>query len=234
MRRVHGLASTRPLTGLTGAAFLALLTTGLVTVVVAALVALLLPGAPAAAAAPIPARYLTLYRHAARTCPGLTWPVLAGIGTVESDNGQSGARGVHRGRNSKGAEGPMQFEPGTFAEYAVRADQAAKVTPYDPADAVYTAARMLCADGGAGGWQGLRRAVFAYNHACWYVREVLALAARHTRRAAWRRRYRHAAASCVDHYRVDHHRSRGYVRSHGKRKAGRAGRGRGHPRRPAA
>jgi hypothetical protein len=206
MRRVHGLASTRSLAGLLGAV--------LVTVLVTTLVAAVLP---ASAAAPIPARYLTLYRQAARTCPGLSWPVLAGIGTMESDNGRSRARGVHRGKNREGAEGPMQFEPATFAEYAVRADRAARLTPYDPADAVFTAARMLCADGAADGPQGLRRAVFAYNHACWYVRDVLALAGRYTHRPAWRHRYQRAAALCVDH-----HRSRGYVRSHKKRKAKRS------------
>ena len=162
MRRIHGLAVTSPLAGL-----LALVLVALV------LVAMVRP----ASAAPIPARYLTLYRQAARTCPGLTWEVLAGIGTVESANGQSRARGVHRGKNHKGAEGPMQFEPATFAEYAVRADRTAKLTPYDPADAVFTAARMLCADGAANGPQGLRRAIYAYNHACWYVRDVLTLAA---------------------------------------------------------
>src|SRR5205823_25106 len=127
MRRVHGLAVTS-------------LLAGLLSVV---LVAVVLP----ASAAPIPARYLTLYRQAARTCPGLSWPVLAGIGTVESDNGRSRARGVHRGQNRKGAEGPMQFEPATFAEYAVRTGRGAKPTPYNARDAIFAAARMLCANG---------------------------------------------------------------------------------------
>jgi hypothetical protein len=130
--------------------------------------------------ASIPARYLTWYRDAARTCPGLSWEVLAGIGTMESDNGRSTARGVHKGKNRKGAEGPMQFEPATFAEYAVRADPSRTLTPYDPVDAIFTAARMLCADGVAGGSPtGLRQAIFAYNHACWYVRDVLAIASRY-------------------------------------------------------
>src|ERR1700676_1782782 len=114
-----------------------------------AVTALVPPGA--ASASGIPARYLTWYRAAARTCPGLTWEVLAGIGTMESDNGRSTARGVRGGKNRKGAEGPMQFEPATFAEYAVRADRGRKLTPYDPKDAIFTAARMLCADGAAGG-----------------------------------------------------------------------------------
>ena len=66
----------------------------------------------------IPPDYLIWYMDAAQTCPGLPWSVLAGIGKVESDNGQSTAPGVHCGANFAGAEGPMQFEPATFAEYA--------------------------------------------------------------------------------------------------------------------
>jgi hypothetical protein len=129
----------------------------------------------------IPARYLAWYRAAARTCRGLTWEVLAGIGTEESGNGRSSARGVHKGKNRKGAEGPMQFEPPTFREYAARADRSARLTPYNPKDAIFSAARMLCADGAASGTaKGLRRAIFAYDHARWYVRAVLAIAARYT------------------------------------------------------
>jgi transglycosylase-like protein with SLT domain len=79
----------------------------------------------------------------------------------------------------KGAEGPMQFEPATFAEYAVRADRSRKLSPFDPEDAIFAAARMLCSDGG-GRARGLKGAIFAYNHARWYVRDVLALAARYT------------------------------------------------------
>jgi hypothetical protein len=130
---------------------------------------------------PVPAQYLRWYQAATRTCPGLAWEVLAGIGTIESDNGRSHARGVHRGQNRKGAEGPMQFEPATFAEYAVRADRSGRLSPYDPQDAIFSAARMLCHDGAANGSvRGLRAAIFAYNHAHWYVRDVLALAAGYT------------------------------------------------------
>ena len=126
----------------------------------------------AAAEAFIPANYLTWYMGAAQTCPGLPWSVLAGIGTVESDNGQSNLPGVHSGANSAGAEGPMQFEPATFAEYAAGPDK--PLSPYDPADAIYTAAAMLCAKGARGGTaSGIETAVFAYNHADWYVTEVM-------------------------------------------------------------
>jgi hypothetical protein len=126
------------------------------------------------ARADIPAGYLMLYIDAAQTCPGLPWPVLAGIGKVESDHGQSTLPGVHTGANSAGAEGPMQFLPATFGEFAVNADPGQPLSPYNPADAIYTAARMLCADGAHGGsTAGIERAIFAYNHADWYVREVM-------------------------------------------------------------
>ncbi len=91
--------------------------------------------------------------------------MLAAIGTVESDNGQSTLPGVHSGANSAGAEGPMQFEPATFAEYDEPEPPggADPPSPYDPTDAVYAAARLLCANGAAGGVD-LAGAVYAYNH----------------------------------------------------------------------
>ena len=166
-----------------------------VAVAVAALIPAGVSGAAAAATsrpglsglAAIPAPYLTWYKDAARTCHGLSWEVIAGIGTMESDNGRSTARGVHYSKNRKGAEGPMQFEPATFAEYAVRADRSRKLSPYDPEDAIFSAARMLCSDGG-GSARGLKGAIFAYNHARWYVRDVLAIAARYTAAAAAQQR----------------------------------------------
>ena len=140
------------------------------------------------ALADIPPSYLELYLDAAQTCPGLPWGVLAGIGTVESDNGQSDAPGVHSGANFAGAEGPMQFEPATFAEYAVDADPSVPLSVYDPADAIYTAAAMLCANGAASGTQaGISQAVFAYNHSDAYVADVLAWAARYSTPAPGRR-----------------------------------------------
>jgi hypothetical protein len=73
------------------------------------------PSDPAGAGGPIPPAMLVLYQDAAATCPGLPWTVLAAIGTVESDNGQSMLTGVRSGANAAGAEGPMQFEPATFS-----------------------------------------------------------------------------------------------------------------------
>jgi len=132
----------------------------------------------ATATSAIPPAMLALYQQAAATCPGLPWTVLAAIGTIESDNGQSTLPGVQAGLNFAGvAEGPMQFEPATFAVYdePVPLGGANPPSPYDPTDAVYAAARMLCADGAANG-ADISRAVFAYNHATWYVTEVLSIA----------------------------------------------------------
>jgi hypothetical protein len=136
------------------------------------------PAAPATTAvSTIPPTMLTLYQEAATTCPGLPWTMLAAIGTVESDNGQSTLPGVHAGANAAGAEGPMQFEPATFASYAdpVPSGGADPPSPYDPTDAVFAAARLLCANGAAGG-TNLSAAVFAYNHSTAYVSQVLTLA----------------------------------------------------------
>ena len=125
----------------------------------------------------VPPAMLALYLAAGTTCPGLPWSVLAAIGTVESDNGQSSLPGVHSGAGSAGAEGPMQFEPATFAAYAlpVPPGGALPPSPYDAADAVYAAARMLCADGARNG-ADLPGAVFAYDHSTTYVVTVLSLA----------------------------------------------------------
>ena len=138
-----------------------------------------LAGAPTALAkADIPADYLVWYMDAAQTCPGLPWSVLAGIGTVESGNGQS-----ERARRALRAQlrrrrGPMQFLPATFAAYATGPDR--PLSLYDPADAIYTAAAMLCASGARGGSAaGIEQAVFAYNHADWYVSEVMSWAAKY-------------------------------------------------------
>lgn len=133
----------------------------------------------------VPPSYLALYEQAAATCPGLPWTVLAGIGAVESDHGRSTAPGVRTGANSAGAQGPMQFLPATFTGYdhpvatdpaPTPAGGASPPSPYDPVDAIYAAARDLCASG-ARDSRDIPGAIYAYNHADWYVRQVLAQAA---------------------------------------------------------
>jgi len=118
------------------------------------------------ALATIPPDYLALYQQAAASCPGLPWTVLAAIGQVESDHGRLNAPGVHAGANSKGAQGPMQFLPSTFRHYAlpVPPGGANPPSPYDPVDAIWAAARLLCANG-ARNAADLPGAIFAYNHA---------------------------------------------------------------------
>jgi hypothetical protein len=120
-----------------------------------------------------PTNYLMLYQEsAARYCAGLSWTVLAAIGEIESADGQN------MGPSSAGALGPMQFLPSTWKTWGT--DGFGDTGPPDimnPLDAVPSAARMLCADGAAKGGQSLRSAIFDYNHANWYVDEVLTLAA---------------------------------------------------------
>ena len=73
------------------------------------------PGSGGDDAAPsIPAFWLPLYQQAAGTCPGLSWSILAAVGTVETGSGRSTAPGVWSGANAAGAEGPMQFEPASL------------------------------------------------------------------------------------------------------------------------
>jgi cell wall-associated NlpC family hydrolase len=125
----------------------------------------------------VPAAYVSLMKAAvAAQCPGLPWTVLAGIGKVESDFGRSTLPGVSSGSNPEGAEGPMQFEPATFAADGVVAPGGADpASPYDPPDAVYSAAHLLCTDGG-GSPARLYTAIFDYNHSDAYVSLVLAYA----------------------------------------------------------
>ncbi len=92
------------------------------------------------------------------------WQVLAAINEIESDYGRN------LSVSSAGAVGWMQFLPSTFKEYAVDANGDGVADPYNPVDAIFTAARYLHA---AGASKNLAQAVFAYNHATWYVQSVL-------------------------------------------------------------
>jgi cell wall-associated NlpC family hydrolase len=141
-----------------------------------------LDGAPSAIARrDIPSKYLGWYQGGSLTCPSLPWSVLAGIGKVESDHGRSSLPGPESGADRSSAEGPMQLLPATFAGYAVNADPSEPLSPFDPADAIYTAARVLCANGArAGSAAGIDQAIFAYNHAARYVSDVLSWAVRYT------------------------------------------------------
>src|SRR5947209_7814984 len=109
---------------------------------------------------------LGLWQRAGSTY-GIPWQVLAAINKVESNFGRN------MGPSSAGAVGWMQFMPATWMEWGVDASGDGVADPWNAADAIYSAARYLAA---AGAPNDLYRAVFAYNHADWYVQEVLAIA----------------------------------------------------------
>jgi hypothetical protein len=119
-----------------------------------------------------PSSWLDLYREsAAQYCPGLSWTVLAAIGEIESSDG------ANEGPSSAGALGPMQFMPSTWRIWGTDGfGQTGAPDIMNALDAVPSAARMLCASGAASGGTALSAAIFGYNHADWYVSEVLAIA----------------------------------------------------------
>jgi hypothetical protein len=134
-------------------------------------------GPSVTALAEIPARYLRLYQQAGERYGIDPW-ILAAIGSIETQHGQSTAAGVRSGVNAFGCcAGPMQFSvigsPSTWDRYGVDGNRDGRSSPYDPADAIPAAARYLRASGAPADY---RAALFAYNHADWYVAEVLAKA----------------------------------------------------------
>jgi murein DD-endopeptidase MepM/ murein hydrolase activator NlpD len=99
---------------------------------------------------------------------GIPWQVLAAINKIESNFGRN------MGPSSAGAVGWMQFIPDTWMRWGMDGNGDGIADPWTPEDGVFSAARYLAA---AGGRTDVPRAVFAYNHAQWYVDDVLALAA---------------------------------------------------------
>jgi hypothetical protein len=91
--------------------------------------------------------------------------VLAGINEVET------AFGTNLNVSSAGAIGWMQFMPSSWAEFGVDANGDGVKDPYNPEDAIFAAASYLHIAGMPTDTYG---AIFAYNHADWYVSEVLA------------------------------------------------------------
>jgi hypothetical protein len=133
----------------------------------------------ALARAEIPPLYLRLYQEAWQRYGIDPW-ILAAIGAIETQHGQSRAPGVRSGVNAYGCyAGPMQFNirngpPSTWDGFGVDGDSDGRRSPYDPEDAIPAAARYLRAAGAPGDY---RAALFAYNQADWYVAQVLAKAA---------------------------------------------------------
>jgi hypothetical protein len=132
----------------------------------------------------IPPEYLALYKKWGEKT-GVQWTVLAAVGKRETDHGRSSLPGVKSGTNSAGAAGPMQFlistwggkakikVSGKFNGYASDGDGDGDGDVYNPADAILGAAKMLKRNGAP---DDLRRALFVYNRAMWYVEQVLEIA----------------------------------------------------------
>jgi peptidoglycan DL-endopeptidase CwlO len=144
------------------------------------------PATSVAARNSIPADYLALFK-ATGSRYGVPWVVLAGIGKIESNDGQATLAGVHSGANAFGAAGPMQIgiggaagntwggapvHPASQAVSGVAADGNGDgiASVYEPADAIAGAAKYLLAHGVLG---NVSAAIFAYNHLASYVQSVL-------------------------------------------------------------
>jgi hypothetical protein len=131
--------------------------------------ALAIPSLPASSCAisGVPPVLIPIYQRASTQYGlGPQGPaILAGINAVET------AFGTNLGPSSAGAVGWMQFMPETWASYGVDANGDGVKDPNNPEDAIYAAAVYLKAAGMPADTYG---AIFAYNHADWYVEEVLA------------------------------------------------------------
>ena len=111
----------------------------------------------------VPIFLLPIYQ-AAGIQYGVRWEILAAINEIETDYGRN------LNVSSAGALGWMQFIPSSWRMYGVDANKDGKKDPYNPVDAIFAAARYLKA---AGYEKDVRRSVFAYNHADWYVDSVM-------------------------------------------------------------
>ncbi|MEA2217712.1 MAG: hypothetical protein QOJ35_338 [Solirubrobacteraceae bacterium] len=116
----------------------------------------------------IPRFLIGLYKQAGHKYR-IPWPILAAINEIETDFGRNVAV------SSAGAIGWMQFMPATWRSWGVDADHDGVKDPNNPRDAIFAAARYLRAGGAP---RNMRRAIFAYNHAGWYVDSVLLRAER--------------------------------------------------------
>jgi hypothetical protein len=111
----------------------------------------------------IPPFLLPIYQ-ACGTEYGIPWEVLASINKIET------GFGTNLNVSSAGAVGWMQFLPSSWEAYGLDANGDGRKDPYNPVDAICAAAHYLKIAGGA---NDLYDAILAYNHADWYVQEVL-------------------------------------------------------------
>jgi Transglycosylase SLT domain len=158
----------------------------------------------------IPARLLQAYqgtalrlRFADPACE-LDWPILAGIGKVESNhawNGRVDERGttlqpilgpvldgtryapvpdtdggsLDGDRRWDRAVGPMQFIPSSWARFAADGNGDGVMSPHNVFDAIYAAGTYLCVGQvDLSKPDALSRAIYRYNHSAPYVQAVFA------------------------------------------------------------
>jgi len=112
---------------------------------------------------PIPPFLLPIYQAAAAQY-GVPWEVLASINEIETNFGRNA------GVSSAGALGWMQFIYSSWERWGTDGDGDGRRDPRNPVDAIFAAARYLD-DAGAG--TDLPKAIFAYNHADWYVNDIV-------------------------------------------------------------
>lgn len=115
---------------------------------------------------PIPDKVKAFYQAAAARY-AIPWTLLAGIGMEETGHGRTTAT------SSAGAQGLMQFLPATFAAVGVDGDRDRRVDIRNNADSITSAANYLVRSGVTDGPDGVVKALYAYNHATWYVNDVL-------------------------------------------------------------
>ncbi len=131
----------------------------------------------------IPPQMLSLYMSDSvqTQCPGLSWTIVAAIIHLESNDNRN------PGPSSVGARGASQFMPATWDSlsrsivnvgrygkipdgqgYGLDGDGDGLADIMNPYDSVPATARYLCANG-AGNPAKVPKAIYAYNHAWWYV-----------------------------------------------------------------
>lgn len=105
-----------------------------------------------------------LYQAAAAQF-GIQWQLIEAVHEVES--GKSGSTTV---KSYAGAQGPMQFMPGTWRAYAIDGDGDGDSDIHDLTDSIYTAAHYLARSGADE--NRIDDALFNYNHSYSYVNKV--------------------------------------------------------------
>jgi murein DD-endopeptidase MepM/ murein hydrolase activator NlpD/endonuclease/exonuclease/phosphatase family metal-dependent hydrolase len=138
----------------------------------------------ATAVADIPPLALEAYQQASEAS-GVDWVFIAAIGKVETDHARFGGRTLDANGDVQPtpiegpmtdygrAVGPMQFLTSTWESIGKDGNFDGKKDPQNIFDAAYGTGFYLKVNGAPG---NMRKAIFAYNHATWYVDKVMAQA----------------------------------------------------------